>query len=72
VTIPPRPPYTDSNPVWVHLMTLALVADVGLVVAVALGLALIPWAETIGVCIWFAGLCALAANNLTKRLRLPT
>lgn len=71
MTVPPaRPPMTDSHPVWVHLMTLGAVATVGLIVAVALGLALIPWPETIGVCVWFLGLCVLTAVTLSNRLRI--
>jgi hypothetical protein len=71
MTIPPsRPPITDSHPVWVHLMGLAVVACAGLVLAVAIGLAVIPWPETFGACAWFAGLCILTAITLSNRLHI--
>jgi hypothetical protein len=71
MTVPPtRPAITDSHPVWVHLMFLAALSSLGLVLAVAVGLAAIPWAETVGVCVWFLGLCILTAVSLSNRLRI--
>lgn len=63
----PRPAITDSHPVWTHLVTLALIASLGVLVAVAVGLAAIPWPDAIGVCIWFSVLCVITAIALTSR-----
>jgi hypothetical protein len=71
MTVPQRPPLTDEHPVWVHLITLAIVACLGLVTAVLLDLADIPWPETVAMCVWFACLCLLTAVALTNRLRPP-
>ena len=60
-------PVVHNDPVWTHLLILALVACFGLVVAVATGWAQIPWREVTGLCIWFAGLCVVCAISLRTR-----
>jgi hypothetical protein len=69
MTSPPLPAARSVQPVWTHLLITGLVAALGLVLAVAVGWAAIPWAETIGTCVWFGGLCLLCAASLNARVR---
>lgn len=64
----PRPAMTDSHPVWVHLMTLAAVAVIGILLVVFAGLAAIPWPETVAVCVWITVLCVVFAGTLSARV----